>query len=197
MTYRILFLFLLPITVFAQSYKVSVGSNITSYEFANSAGTNPISLRSESGLALGLSREFSLSKVFVLDLGLAYNQFNAVGDIQNIPLAYSTDFIGLQLGVGPSLNLGKGFAFSAKAVASASGMVKGNQFIQNRYVDLFADKQFNSLRTLYGYSFEINKQINEQVGVFAKYQHLDSYNFGSSTLNFIPSTFSIGISLGK
>jgi hypothetical protein len=197
MTYRILFLFLLPITVLAQSYKVSVGSNITNYEFANSAGTNPISLRSESGLALGLSREFSLSKVFVLDLSLAYNQFNAVGDIQNIPLAYSTDFIGLSLGVGPSLNLGKGFSFNAKAVASASGMVKGNQFIQNRYVDLFADKQFNSLRTLYGYSFEINKQINEQVGVFAKYQHLDSYNFGSSTLNFIPSTFSIGISLSK
>jgi hypothetical protein len=194
---RILLLLLISISSLAQSYKFSVGSNITSDEFANSAGTNPISLRSESGLALGLSREFSLSKVFVLDLGLAYNQFNAVGDIQNIPLAYSTDFMGLFVGVGPSLSLGKGFTFSAKAVATASGMVKGNQFIQNRYVDLFADKQFNSLRTLYGYSFEINKQINEQVGVFTKYQHLDSYNFGSSTLNFIPSTFSIGISLSK
>ncbi len=194
---RILLLLLISISSFAQSYKFSVGSNITSYEFANSAGTNPISLRSESGLDLGLSREFSLSKVFVLDLGLAYNQFNAVGDIQNIPLAYSTDFMGLSVGVGPSLSLGKGFTFSVKAVATATGMVKGNQFIQNRYVDLFADKQFNSLRTLYGYSFEINKHINEQVGVFAKYQHLDSYNFGSSTLNFIPSTFSIGLSLSK
>ena len=194
---RILLLLLISISSFAQSYKISVGSNITSYEFANSAGTNPIALRSESGLALGLSRETSLSKVFVLDLGLSYNQFNTVGDIQNIPLAYSTDFMGLSVGVGPSLSLGKGFTFSAKAVATASGMVKGNQFIQNRYVDLFADKQFNSLRTLYGYSFEINKQINEQVGVFAKYQHLDSYNFGSYTLNFIPSTFSIGLSLSK
>jgi hypothetical protein len=194
---RILLLIILSFPAFSQNYKFSVGSNITSYEFANSAGTNPISLRSESGLALGLSREFSLSKVFVLDLGLSYNQFNAVGDIQNIPLAYSTDFIGLSVGIGPSLNLGKGFSFNAKAVANASSMVKGNQFIQNRYVDLFADKQFNSLRTLYGYSFEINKQINEQVAVFVKYQHLDSYNFGSSTLNFIPSTFSIGLSLSK
>jgi hypothetical protein len=194
---RILFLILLSFPTFSQSYKVSVGSNITSYEFANSAGTNPISLRSESGLTLGLSRETSLSKVFVLDLGLAYNQFNTVGDIQNIPLAYSTDFMGLSVSIGPALNLGKGFTFSAKAVATASGMVKGNQFIQNRYVDLFADKQFNSLRTLYGYSFEINKQINEKAAVFVKYQHLDSYNFGSSTLNFIPSTFSIGLSLSK
>jgi hypothetical protein len=75
---RILLFLFLSFPALSQSYKVSVGSNITSYEFANSAGTNPIALRSESGLALGLSREFSLSKVFVLDLGLAYNQFNTV-----------------------------------------------------------------------------------------------------------------------
>jgi hypothetical protein len=85
----------------------------------------------------------------------------------------------------------------AKASASATTMVNGNQFLLNRYVDLSNDNQFNSIRTMYGYSFELSKQINPQVGVFAKYQHLDSYNFGSSTLNFIPSTFSIGLSLSK
>jgi hypothetical protein len=74
-------------------------------------------------------------------------------------------------------------------------MIKGNQFNLNRYIDLSADEQFNSLRTLYGYSFELSKQVNDQLGLFVKYQHLDSYNFGNSTLNFIPSTFSIGISL--
>jgi hypothetical protein len=53
---RILLFLFLSFPALSQRYKVSVGSNITSYEFANSAGTNPISLRSESGLALGLSR---------------------------------------------------------------------------------------------------------------------------------------------
>ena len=192
---RILLFLFLSFPALAQSYKVSVGSNITSYEFANSAGTNRISLKSESGLALGLSREFSLSKVFFLDLGLQYNQFNNVGDIQNIPLSYSTDFVGLGIGVGPSISLGKGFALLPKVNLSASKMIKGNQFNLNRYIDLSADEQFNSLRTLYGYSFELSKQVNDQLGLFVKYQHLDSYNFGNSTLNFIPSTFSIGISL--
>ena len=194
---RIILLLLVSISSFAQSYKFSVGSNITSFVFTNSAGTNPSFLRPASGLHLSLSRESKLSKSFLFDYGINYNQFNNVGDIQNIPFSYATDFIGIHAGIGPRLNLGKGIALVAKANVAASTMVNGNQFLLNRYVDLSSDNQFSSIRTMYGYSFELSKQINPQLGVFAKYQHLDSYNFGSSTLNFIPSTFSIGLSLSK
>ena len=186
---------MLSFPAFCQSYKVELGSNITNFVFANSSGLNPLSLKAESGLSLQASKEFPLSKVFLLDLGIQYNQFNNVGDIQNIPLSYSTDFIGLGVGLGPSFSFGKEFFLLPKLNLSASKMIKGNQFNQNRYVDLSGDEQFNSLRTLYGYSFELKKQVNKELGLFVKYQHLDSYNFGSSTLNFIPSTFSIGISL--
>jgi hypothetical protein len=194
---RILLLLLIGFSSFAQSYKFSVGSNITSYVFTNSAGANPSFLRPASGLHLSLSRESKLSKSFLVDYGINYNQFNNVGDVQNIPFSYATDFIGLGAGIGPRLSLGKGIALVSKLQVAASTMVNGNQFLLNRYVDLSSDNQFSSLRTMYGYSFELSKQINPQVGVFAKYQHLDSYNFGSSTLNFIPSTFSIGLSLSK
>jgi hypothetical protein len=194
---RILLLLLIGFSSLAQSYKLEVGSNITSYVFTNSAGSNPSFLRPASGLHLSLSRESKLSKSFLVDYGINYNQFNNVGDVQNIPISYATDFIGVHGGVGPRLSLGKGIALVAKASASASTMVNGNQFLLNHYVDLSGDSQFSSLRTMIGYSFELSKQINPQVGVFAKYQHLDSYNFGSSTLNFIPSTFSIGLSLSK
>jgi hypothetical protein len=146
---------------------------------------------------MSLSRESAVSKSFLLDFGINYNQFNNVGDIQNIPFSYATDFIGVHAGIGPRLSLGKGIALVAKANVAATTMVNGNQFLLNRYVDLSSDDQFNSMRTMIGYSFELSKQINPQLGVFAKYQHLDSYNFGSSTLNFIPSTFSIGLSLSK
>lgn len=194
---RILLLLLLSFPTFSQSYKFAVGSNITPYVFTNSAGANPSFLRPSSGLHLSLSREASLSKSFLYDFGVNYNQFNNVGDVQNIPFSYATDFIGLGAGIGPKLSLGKGIMFIAKANASVSTMVNGNQFLLNRYVDLANDDQFNSLRTMYGYSFELTKQISPQVGVFVKYQHLDSYNFGSSTLNLIPSTFSLGLSLSK
>jgi len=194
---RILLLLLVSISSLAQSYKFSVGSNITSYVFTNSAGVNPSFLRPASGMHLSLSRESKLSKSFLVDYGITYNQFNNVGDVQNIPFSYATDFIGLGAGIGPKLSLGKGIALVAKANVAASTMVNGNQFLLNHYVDLSSDSQFSSLRTMYGYSFELSKQINPQIGAFAKYQHLDSYNFGSSTLNFIPSTFSIGLSLSK
>jgi hypothetical protein len=194
---RILLLLLISISSFAQSYKFSVGSNITSFVFTNSAGSNPSFLHPASGLHLSLSRESKLSKSFLVDYGINYNQFNNVGDVQNIPFSYATDFIGIQAGIGPRLSLGKGIALVAKVCASASTMVNGNQFLLNRYVDLSSDSQFRSLRTMYGYSFELSKQISPQVGLFAKYQHQDSYNFGSSTLNFIPSTFSLGLSLSK
>ena len=194
---RILLLLLIGFSSFAQSYKFSVGSNITSYVFTNSSGANPSFLRPASGLHLSLSRESKLSKSFLVEYGINYNQFNNAGDVQNIPFSYATDFIGLGAGIGPRLSLGKGIALVAKANVAASTMVNGNQFLLNHYVDLSSDSQFSSLRTMYGYSFELSKQINPQVGVFAKYQHLDCYNFGSSTLNFIPSTFSIGLSLSK
>ncbi|MFL0298510.1 hypothetical protein [Aquirufa novilacunae] len=194
---RILLLLLISFSSLAQSYKLEVGSNITSFVFTNSAGSNPSFLRPASGLHMSLSRESKLSKSFLVDYGVNYNQFNNVGDVQNIPFSYATDFIGLGAGIGPRLSLGKGIALVSKLQVAASTLVNGNQFLLNRYVDLSSDSQFSSLRTMYGYSFEISKQINPQIGVFAKYQHLDSYNFGSSTLNFIPSTFSIGTSLSK
>ena len=193
----IIFLFFLTTSSFAQSYKLAVGSNITSYVFTNSTGSKPSFLKPASGLHLALSRESSVSKVFLLDFGIHYNQFNNVGDVQNIPFSYATDFIGIQGGIGPRLKLGKGLMLISKLNASVSKLVNGNQFLMNQYVDLSGDKQFNSLRTMLGYSFELSKQVNPQVGVFVKYQHSDSYNFGSSTLNFIPSTFSLGLSLSK
>lgn len=193
----IFFLFFLSTTSFAQTYKLAVGSNITSYVFTNSTGSNPPFLKPASGIHLALSRESSISKVFLLDFGLQYNQFNNVGNVQNIPFSYATDFLGLQGGIGPRLKLGKGLMLISKLNATVSKLVNGNQFLLNQYVDLSGDNQFNSLRTMLGYSFELSKQVDPQVGVFLKYQHSDSYNFGSSTLNIIPSTISIGLCLSK
>ena len=194
---RILLLLLVSISTSAQSYKFAVGSNITSFVFTNSTGSNPSFLHPSSGLHFSLSRESKLSKSFLFDIGINYNQFNNVGDVQNIPFSYTTDYLGLGAGIGPKLSLGKGFSMVSKVNASLSKLINGNQFLLNQYVDLSGDNQFNSIRTMYGYSFELNKQISPQMAVFLKYQHMDSYNFGSSTLNFIPSTFSIGFSLLK
>jgi hypothetical protein len=83
-------------------------------------------------------------------------------------------------------------------------MIHGNQMLLNRYINLAEDEQFNSVRTMYGLSLELRKQINTQVSTFVSYQYLTSYKqfispnkLGTSTVNFVPSTFSIGLVLSK
>ena len=204
MLIRILFLFLISLPAYSQSYQLAVGSNLTSYLFVNSASTNPANLRAASGMHLSLHREAAISNDFFYDLGINYNQFNTVGDVQNILLSYNTDFIGLGAGIGPRIPLGKSLSVVVKGRVSAVKMIHGNQLLLNRYINLADDDQFNSLRTLYGLSLELRKQINAQVSTFVSYQYLTSYKqfiepnkTGTSTVNFVPTTFSLGLVLSN
>jgi hypothetical protein len=144
-----------------------------------------------------LSRENKLSKAFIYDIGLVYNQYNNVGDVQNISFSYEADFMGLTGGIGPSYTGLHGLTVSAKASAAIQGMVNGTQFLQNRYLDLAGDDQFKGLKVYVGYTLAISKQVNKQLSVFTSFQHLDTNTFGNSTLNFIPSTFSFGIKIAQ
>ena len=204
MLLRILFLFLLSLPAYSQSYQLAVGSNLTNYLFVNSASTNPANMRAASGMHLSLHREAAISNDFYYDLGISYNQFNAVGDVQNIPMRYDTDFIGLGAGIGPHIKLGKTTSLVVKGRVSAVKMINGNQLLLNRYIDLADDDQFNSIRTMYGLSLDLRKQINAQVSTFVSYQYLTSYKqfiepnrTGKSTVNFIPTTFSLGLVLSN
>ena len=204
MLIRILFFILLSLPAYSQSYQLAVGSNLTNYLFVNSASTNPANMRAATGMHLSLHREAAISNDFFYDLGISYNQFNAVGDVQNIPMRYDTDFIGLGAGIGPHIKLGKTTSLVVKGKVSAVKMIHGNQLLLNRYIDLADDDQFNSIRTMYGLSLDLRKQINSQVSTFVSYQYLTSYKqfiepnrTGKSTVNFIPTTFSLGLVLSN
>jgi hypothetical protein len=201
---KFLFFFLLSLPAYSQNYQVSVGSNLTSYLFVNSASVNPANLRAASGMHLSINREKAISNDFYYDLGINYNQFNTVGDVQNIPMSYATDFVGIGAGIGPHIGLGKTLSLVVKGRVSAVKMIHGNQMLLNRYINLADDEQFNSVRTMYGLSLELRKQINTQVSTFVSYQYLTSYKqfiepnkLGTSTVNFVPSTFSIGLVLSN
>jgi hypothetical protein len=196
---RSIFTFLIAlffvISLQAQTWNFETGNNITRYVFTNSSGANPDFLKSSSGLHLALSRENKISKAFVYDLGLAYNQYNNVGDVQNIPFAYQADFMGLTGGIGPSYSGLHGLTVSAKASAAIQTLINGTQLLQNRYLDLAEDTQFSGLKVSIGYTLSITKKVNDQVSVYTSFQHLDTNTFGSSTLNFVPSTFSFGLKI--
>jgi hypothetical protein len=196
---RSIFTFLIAlffvISLQAQTWNFETGNNITRYVFTNSSGANPDFLKSSSGLHLALSRENKISKAFVYDLGLAYNQYNNVGDVQNIPFSYQADFMGFTGGIGPSYSGLHGLTVSAKASAAIQTLINGTQLLQNHYLDLAEDTQFSGLKVSIGYTLSITKKVNDQVSVYSSFQHLDTNTFGSSTLNFVPSTFSFGLKI--
>ena len=201
---KFLFFYLLSLPAYSQSYQLAVGSNLTNYLFVNSESTNQANMLADTGMHLSLHREAAISNDFFYDLGINYNQFNAVGDVQNIPMRYDTDFIGLGAGIGPHIKLGKTTSLVVKGRVSAVKMINGNQLLLNRYIDLAEDDQFNSIRTMYGLSLDLRKQINAQVSTFVSYQYLTSYKqfiepnrTGKSTVNFIPTTFSLGLVLSN
>ncbi len=193
--FTLLVALLISAPLISQTWNFEAGNNITRYIFTNSVGNNPDYLKSSSGLHLALSREKKLSKSFFYDLGLAYNQYNSVGDVQNIPFSYQVDFMSLTGGIGPSITSRNGLTLSAKASAAIQSMVNGTQFLQNRYIDLAGDNQFTGLKVSVGYTIAITKKVNDQISVYTSFQHLDTNTFGSSTLNFIPSTFSFGLKI--
>jgi hypothetical protein len=193
--FTLLFVSAIATSSFSQTWNFEVGNNITRYVFTNSVGSNPDFLKSSSGLHLALSRENKISKAFVYDLGLAYNQYNNVGDVQLIPFSYQADFMGLTGGIGPSYTGLHGLTVSAKASGTIQTLVNGTQLLQNRYVDLMNDDQFKGLKVSIGYTLSITKKVNDQISVYTSSQHLDTNTFGSSTLNFIPSTFSFGLKI--
>lgn len=193
---RIAFLLLfLSSSVAAQKWNVSFGANTTNFVFTNSQGVNPTFMKSASGLNMNLGYEKSISRRFQYELGLAYSQFNAVGDVQNIPFSYQTDFMGFIGGIGPKIELRNDFTLMLKARGAVQKMVNGNQFLQNQYVDLFEDAQFTMLKYLVGFSVELEKKVNSNMFVFTQYQHLDTIQFGTSTLNFVPSSISFGLKI--
>ena len=182
-------------SVSAQTWNLSVGANTTNYVYTDSQGINPTYLKPGTGLNMNLGFEKAMSRRFQYDVGLAYSQYNAVGDVQNIPFSYSTDFLGFSGGMGPKLEFKKDFTLILKARGAVQKIVNGNQFLLNHYVDLMDDAQFSGLKYLVGFSLELEKKVNQNTFVFAQYQHLDTIQFGISTLNIVPSTFSFGIKL--
>lgn len=222
----VLLLFVPIYSIQAQAWKWAIGSNITQYQFANSAGKPVDLLKPQSGLHLDIAHEqvlldtdrliskFSKSAIyfsqrpkiskflhlFHYDLGLNYNQFNAIGDVQQIAFSYQTDYVGVSAGFGPRIPLIKGWSIQVTGRVMGQYLVAGQQLVGSRYFDLLLEPQFKGLRMFSGVQIEVIKQVNAQVGAFA---HVASYQTHFSkvtptgTLDMVPMTLAMGIRLNQ
>ncbi len=222
----IFFTFALAFSGQAQSYKWSIGSAITHYQFQNSKGLAIEWMKPSAGLHVELSHEnalidtvrliskFSKSALFFNNhpklaktlshlnyaIGLNYHQLNAIGDVRQIAFSYQTDFVGFSASLGPKYTIYRGWALGLSGVMMGQQLIAGNQLLGQRYFPLTEDTQFNTFKVFGGYQAEISKSVNANVRAFVLIRRtasLFSPQTPTGTLDFLPTTISMGISIKR
>lgn len=213
-------------SVKAQTYNLSVGTNIATYQFKNSDGVDIDFLKRGSGSHFKIGTEFKLldtssnyssssskaiyfsqhtrlAKLLSLmqvDLHVEANQINAVGDNQNIAFSYQTNFIGLSGGLGIQTPRVKNWTLGMNGRLAVHKLIQGNQALGSRYIDLTNDSQFSDIQVFVGLSGQLEKKLNERLFAFMDYQQMQTLHkqqAGKTNLNFQTGTVSFGIKILK
>ena len=192
----------------AQVWDVQVGSNMTHYDFINTAGVHLNSIQPLNGFTLQTGYQHiavdsigkpdvnSLLGVFTFGIHLNYNEFNSMGSKGPNLFTYQTNFMGLDLNGGINIPLFSGFSIRGLLHISANKLIFGHQMVNNDYHDLTEVPQFNEAQFLTAYSLQLNKSVNPFIHIHIGYKKSDSVfikPFNGTTLSFEPTSFLIGI----
>lgn len=224
----ILFITLQCATAFSQSksWSLGVGTAISSYDFISSSGNKIDYLKKDAGnsYAIGYEQTMLDTTKFVglstpkaiyflkhktistiltkLTIGahVLLNQYNAVGNVQNLAFDYQTNYAGLQLSIGPKISLGKKWHVLPKGLISGQHILQGNQHVNFSYVDLTKDSSFNGLKTFLGYEIRLEKQINNALCFYISGANNSTYiskKTGVANLNFQSIALQMGIKISS
>ena len=205
---RIALLAFISFSSTAQVWDIQIGSNMTHYDFINTAGVHLNSIKPISGFHLqtgyqhiavdssGRRNVNSLLGIFTFGIHLNYNEFNAMGIKGPNLFNYQTNFLGLDFNGGINIPLFSGFSISGLLHISANKLIYGYQMVNNDYHDLTEVPQFNEAQFLTAYSIQLNKSVNPFIQIHIGYKKSDSVfikPFNGTTLSFEPTSFLIGI----
>lgn len=220
--YFILFLILIGINGQAQKFHLGTGLNVTDYSLVNTNNQLVDYLKPGSGyqikagfykpfldtLSLQLSSPETalkytqrpvLSKllsIITYSAALQLNQFNAIGDIQQIPLKYETNYAGLEIGLGAKLYLKKKIGLYLKGILSANKLIYGSQMTGNKFYLLKGNDQFDGLKFMKGFQVDLSSKINSTTDFFiaySRYSSLSSSEANTGRLDLSTESFTLGL----
>lgn len=198
---------LIPIsTLSAQDWNYQVGVNASRFRYQSPVGLAENSMLADAGLHYSIllnHRLIDSSKTkskFLKKLnyqaGLAINQFNSLGETQNIPFSYSTTYAGIKLGIGVKSNLGKGFSLSYGGLIQINKLILGSQQMGNQVFSLQGNSQFERIQWQLGGELKLVKKVNAQTSLFAFFAEtwqLNTIQKDGSQFAINPSSFGFGI----
>jgi hypothetical protein len=205
--YTFLLTCLIPLSkLSAQDWNYQVGINASRFRYQSPAGQAENSILADAGLHYSIVMNHRLIdssrtkskflKKLNYQAGLAINQFNSIGETQNIPFSYSTTYAGIKLGMGVKSNLGKGFSLSYGGLMQINKLVLGSQQMGNQFFSLQGNTQFDRVQWQLGGELKLAKKVNTHTSLFAFFAEtwqLNTKQEDGSQLAINPSTFGFGI----
>ena len=206
----------------AQNWSFNLGTNLTSFDFKNTSGQPLQGIKAGSGSTYSiqylqklvdttalllraspktifLNQRPSLAKLlskFYFGGGFQFNQFNAVGDAVNVAYSYQTDYVGIGGSFLFQQPIYKNTSIQVGIALQVNQLIHGNQWVNNQFLDLRQDKQFNGLLVMGAYQLGFVQKITEGLSFCINYQVSSSLNpieSNKTSLGFNPSSFLIGI----
>lgn len=176
---------------YAQEWTFQAGINVTTFSFQNSQGQNLSGIKPGSGNSIGIQYQRNwvdtsalllksnptaiyinqhpvLAKLlsrFQWGVGIQLNQYNAVGDAVNTAYTYQTNYVGISPALAYKQKIYKGVSLQGAGILQVNWLLQGNQWVNNRFVDLRNDPQFNGIQSLIGYQIGISQKITENLQI--------------------------------
>lgn len=183
----------------AQEVYFSHGKNFTKYDLIHS-GTNKIPLEQGIGNAfeVGYKSKYIGTTSFYYTLGLAYNEFNALGKTTGLNMDWKTNYVGVNTAFNYSFIKRKRSTLSLKLGTTMQTLVYGKQTINQVQMDIVDNREFSGFNLGLQSGLVYNYKINSDFGLHAGYTHLQMFNLSNSQLEkiiFSNQNWSVGFTI--
>ena len=193
-------------TISAQDWNYQMGINSSNFNYISPSGIAKNSFQPDAGLHLSVQRSNRLIdsakthshflRKLDYQVGLSINQFNSLGETQNIPFSYSSTYVGLPVGISMKSRLGRGYSLQYGSLIQLHKLLVGSQKMGNQVFNLQANKQFDRILFHLGAEVKLAKQVNSQTALFTYFSNAWQLNINQndgSQFAINPTSFGFGI----
>jgi hypothetical protein len=167
----------------AQEVYFTHGKNLTNYEQVQAiANSIPVERGIGSSFEVGYKSKYIKNTSFFYTVGLAYNQFNALGKIPGVNMEWKTNYVGLNASFNYSFIQTKKSDWSLKLGTSTHTMVYGKQQINLEQLDILNNREFSGLNIGLQGGLVYNYHINSDCSAHLGYTYVQLFNLSNTTV---------------
>jgi hypothetical protein len=165
----------------AQEVYFTHGKNLTKYEPLNATSNQlPMEQGIGSSFEIGYKSKYISNTSFYYTLGVAYNQFNALGKTTGLNMDWKTNYIGLNTSFDYSFIKSKRSTVSLKLGTIMQTLVYGKQTINEVQMDIVDNREFSGFNLGLQSGLKYHYRINSDCGVNAGYTYVQLFNLSNS-----------------